>query len=414
VRGVDAQLGLLLRLELRRRTDPLRHRGTGAAAALLPALVGVVALRLGAESLRPASGTLDGALGISLLVAGIVAFQAYPVLLRPGDDAFLRHLGIRARAMYRVRALRLLALALLIAGVVLVPFVGTGEPFATAAVAALASAIVAWGCALFTTAGAARAMSAPGGPGGAWGRAVPLPPGLRAAAPMLWAPLGPLLLGGFAGRVAAGPLLPAAAAFGLAGALGAALAAAGAGRFERGYPRIAPLAAEMAFAPPAEAGDAGLAIDRGIAVLLPRRARAARARDAAVLGRRFRGAARVGWGVGIVGALVLLRAGGVPAVRGWVVGAAVLVLVGQGAALLGLGRLERGGPRWIDRSVGVGTAARLVGRWGAGFGMALTLAAPLGIAWAIGVPGGGAWLWPFGAALLAGAGATASLAAGGR
>ena len=408
-------LALLLRLEARRLADPFRAPSPGAwAALLLPAALGVGALWVGAEAVRPDAEDGDGAILLGLLVAGIVAFQAYPVLFRPADDGFLRRLGVPARALYAVRALRLLALALLAVAALMVPYLATGTLGMRALAVAASGAAAGWGAALFAMAGAARRIAEPERRPSAWGRTIPMAPGLGAAAPLVFAPLGPLLAGAFAARLALVPvLLPAAwaAAFAVGGL---ALAAAGARRFEGALPRFAPQAAEMAYAPPPEAGEAGLVIGRGLAAVLPARAGAVRARDAAVASRRFRGAARLAWPVAIVAALAVLRAGDDPRVRTWVVAAGATVLVAQAAALVGLGRLERGGGRWLDRSAGVRLADRLAGRWAAGFGMGLALAAPVGIAWALMVPGGGAWLWPAAAALVALVAAGASLAAAGR
>jgi hypothetical protein len=406
---------LLLRLEARRLGDPFRHPSPGAWASLaLPALLVAGALWLGAESVRPDVEDGDGAILLGLLVSGVVAFQAYPLLFRPADDGFQRRLGVPARALYAVRALRLLALAALVVAALMIPYLATGTPLARPLAVALAGATFAWGAALFAIAGAARRIADPQARPGPWGRTIPFAPGLKDAAPLVFAPLGPFVGGAFAARFATLPALPSGAWAALFAAAGAALALAGLRRFGRALPRFAPQAGEMAYAPPPEAGEAGLVIGRGVAAALPARAGAVRARDAAVAGRRFRGATRLAWPVGIVAALALLRAGADPQVRTWVVAAGAVALAAQGAAVVGVGRMERGGRRWIDRAAGVSQADRLLGRWAAGFGMGLAVAVPGGIGWAVGVPGGGAWLWPLAAAAMALAAAGASLAAAGR
>jgi hypothetical protein len=139
-----------------------------------------------------------------------------------------------------------------------------------------------------------------------------------------------------------------------------------------------------------------------------------RARDAVVLGRRYRWAGRAAWPVAIVCALAVIRAGGSPAVRAWVTLACGLLLVAQAAAVVALGRAERGRARGMDRALGLGVADRLAGRWAAAFGLALGLALPLAAGWGIGVDGGGGWLWIAAAAGVAAVASLASLAAAGR
>jgi hypothetical protein len=384
----------------------------GAAGTLLPAVLALATLWAGSAALRPDVTGGQGALGLSLLVSGVVAFQAYPVLFRRPDDGFVRRLGIPASALYAIAAARLLALALGLAAAALVPSIASGAPVGRAVAVVVAAAVTAWGAALRATSGAAREMVVPAGT--SWGRTLPLAPGMHAAAPLLFAPLGPLLLGGFAGRLAGGTVLPPVPMVLLLAALGVHLALTGAARFERAHPRFAPAAAEMAFAPPPRTPEGGLVIDRGLAGLLPRGARAVRARDATVLGRRFRGVARLGASVGIVGGLALLPGGTVAPLRGWVIAAGAVVLAAQGWALLRLGWAERDGARWLDRSVGAGVASRWLGRSAAGFGMAMALVVPVATGWVVGVPGGGAALWPLAGAAVALLASAASLAAAGR
>jgi hypothetical protein len=163
----------------------------------------------------------------------------------------------------------------------------------------------------------------------------------------------------------------------------------------------------MAYAPPPDAGGGELVIGRGIARVLPRRVQAARARDAVVLGRRYRWASRAAWPAAIVCALAVIRAGGSPAVRAWVTLACGLLLAAQAGAVVALGRSERARLRWMDRALGLGAAHRLLGRWAAAFGVAMAVALPLAAGWAIGIDASGAWRW---IAAAAGAAAVASLA----
>ena len=59
----------------------------------LPAALGLAALWLGAESVRPDPRSEDGAIGLGLLIASPIAFWAYPILFRPSDDGLLRRLS---------------------------------------------------------------------------------------------------------------------------------------------------------------------------------------------------------------------------------------------------------------------------------------------------------------------------------
>ncbi|HEX2210956.1 MAG TPA: hypothetical protein VHG93_24955, partial [Longimicrobium sp.] len=127
----------------------------------------------------------------------------------------------------------------------------------------------------------------------------------------------------------------------------------------------------------------------------------------------FRWAGRVAWPVAVVCVLAILRAGERPAVQGWVAGAGAVVLAMQAAAVIGLGRMERGGRRWLDRAAGLALADRFVGRWAAAFGMALALVIPVALSWAL-VVDGGAWMWIAAAAGSALVASAASLAAAGR
>jgi len=406
---------LLLRLEARRAADPFRHPRAGVwIAVALPAALGVAALWLGADSVRPDPRGGDGAIGLGLLVSSPIAFWTYPILFRPGDDALLRRIGVPARASYSLRALRLALLSLLVVLLALVPFGGTGTLGALPIAVVLAAALVGWGASLSSLAGAAERVALPGRGIELTSRLMGPDPGLVRAGPLVWAPLKPVVAAAFAARLVLVDGVPAWGWVALFAASAAGLALRGARRFERAAPRFSPQAAEMAYAPPPRAGDAGLVIGRGLARVLPVRAGAVRARDAAVVARRFRWAGRVAWPVSIVCVLALLRAGERPEVQGWVAFAGALVLGMQTMAVIGLGRMERGGRRWLDRALGLRTGDRLLGRWGTAFGMALALVVPVGLAWGMIVPGSTGWLWPAAAAGSAAVGSAASLAAAGR
>lgn len=409
-------VALLLRLETRRLADELRHPRPGAwAAVLLPAALVAGGLWSAGEAARPDAEDGQGRILLGALASFAPALAAYPLLFRPPDDGLLRRLGIPAAASFAVRALRLLALSLGAALLLLVPYLSTGSPLGPPAAALLGAAFVAWGTSALAHGRAAHALARPDFRPGLSSRLLGPDKELVATAPLVYAPLLPLLAGVAGGRFAsAGDPEDAFWRVPLAAVLSLALAAWGARRFAAGYPRFAPLATELAYAPAPGAGETGLVIGKGLASVLPRRAGAVRARDAAVVGRRYRWAGRAGWTVGIAAALALLRAGESPAVRGWVVAAALLVLAAQGMAVVALGRAERNGPRWIDRSAGVRARDRLLGRWGTAFGLALVLVLPVAVTWGLAVPTSPGWPW-----LAAGAGtamvaALASLAAAGR
>jgi hypothetical protein len=408
-------LRLLLSLESRRAADPIRNPSPGAWISVgVPVVLGVAALWLGADSVRPNLRDGDGAITLGLLVSAPIAFWAYPILFRPADDALLRRLGIPSRASYWLRAMRLGALALMILILLMIPYVATGTLRALPLIVAATAGLTAWGTSLSSLSGAAETIANPGRRLELTSMMMGPDPELVRAGPLVWAPLPPVIFGAFAARIVLIDALPAAAWLVAFAALAAVLALRGAARFERAAPRFLPQAAEMAYAPAPETGDAGLVIGRGLARVLPPRAGAVRARDAAVVARRFRWAGRIVWPVSVVCVLAILRAGERPAVQGWVAAAGALVLGMQAAAVIGLGRLERGGRRWLDRAAGLATADRLLGRWAAAFGMTLALVIPVGITWAMILPGSGAWMWVAVAAAGTLVAAAASLAAAGR
>jgi hypothetical protein len=411
----SSPLRLLLSLEARRLADPFRQPRPGAWIGVgLPALLGIAALWLGAESVCPDLRDGDGAIALGLLVAAPIAFWAYPILFRPADDALLRRLGIPSRASYWLRAVRLAALALLIVLLLMIPYVATGTLGARPIAVAATAGLVAWGMALSSLTGAAATIANPGRRLELTSMMMGPDPELVRAGPLVWAPLPAVIFGAFAARLALVSAMPPAAWTAVFGALAAALTMRGARRFERAAPRFSPQAGEMAYAPPPDAGDAGLVIGRGLARVLPARAGAVRARDAAVVARRFRWAGRVAWPVAVVCVLAILRAGERPAVQGWVAGAGAVVLAMQATAVIGLGRMEREGRRWLDRASGLAAADRFVGRWAAAFGMALALVIPVGITWALVLGARDAWMWIAAAAASALVASAASLAAAGR
>lgn len=409
--GSRAGVRLLLRLDGSRALRALRDPRPGVwAGFLLPLGLLAGALWAAGPRFRPDLADPQGRVLLGVAAAALPALGAYGVLFRSADEGLLRSLGVPPEARFGRGALRLLALALAGAAAMLLPWVAGDAPLARPAATALGGATAAWGASLWALARAAGQVAARGYRTRGLGRAIAFDPALAGSAPLVFAPLLPLVAGAGAAAWAGGNPAGFAAAVGV-GALGAGL---GVRPYARALPRFAPRAAEMAFAPAAEAGERGLVIGRGLARVLPRRAGAVRARDAAVVGRRFRWAGRGVAPVAVVSVLALLRAGDDPAVRGWVAAAAAGVLAAQVAATVALGRLERRGPRWIDRAQGIGSGDRFLGRWALAFGLALGVTVPLGLVWGLGPAGTSGWLWIAAAALSATTAAAASLAAAGR
>jgi hypothetical protein len=237
---------------------------------------------------------------------------------------------------------------------------------------------------------------------------------LMRAGPLVYAPLAPL-----AAALVAAAWVGAAPGSGwgrsvVVAGLGLALAGAAARPFVRALPRFAPQALEMAFAPPPEAGEAGLVLDRGLGRLLPLRARAVLARDAVVTARRYRWSTTLVWPVAIFSVIALARWGAVAQVRTWVLAAGALTLAAQGAAVIALGRLERTGPGWLDHSAGLRLFDRWLGRSAFGFGLTLWLVVPLGLAWGLWAGAGTGWLWVAAGLATAAVAAGSSLGAAGR
>lgn len=389
-------LRLLLGLDLRRAADAVRRPRVGFwAGTALPILLLGAGAWLAGDGLRPDLRSGDGRFLLGVLTSAPIAFQSYPILFRPADDALLRRLGVPAQALYAQRALRLLLLALGVVLLLTLPFARGGTELGVAASVAGTAAAAGWAAALlFTSRGAeltVRAGRRRGVSAGfiGWDRE------LADNAPLVYAPLLPVVLASFSAR-----LLPGAGAVWIVAWLGAGavLVALGRRRFAAALPRFAPHAAEIAWAPDADTtGD--LVTGRGPPGLLPRGAQLTLARDALVASRRFRWAARLVPIVGGVAALALLRGGEDPATRRWIVLACAGALATLAGVVLALGRGERGRTRWLDRAHGLSARDRLIGRASFAAGRALVLAVPVGLAWASVAPSPA---WPWWAAAAAG------------
>lgn len=400
---------LLLRLDARRLADSLRRPSGSWIGVGLPLLLLAGFLWVVGGAAVPRVDGAGGAMTLGLLVAGPLAFAGYGTLFGGSDSAFLRRLGIPARALYHERALRLLLLSLGWAGLVLLPFLSAGVPMARPVAVVLAGSLAAWGVGTAALTAAALAVSVRR-PEQGWGC---LAMGmwdmeLAAIAPLVHAPLLPLFAGGLAAALAGSAPGAAWGRVTVIALLAAGAAGVAGSWYARALPRFAPRALEMTFVTP-PAGGGELVVGRGIARLFPRRAAAVWARDGLVAGRRFAWAARISWPVAIGALIGLARWGEEPAARAWIAAAALLALLAQGAAAIGLGRLERAGRRWIDRSLGIGWPNRLLGRWAWGTGVSLWLTLPLSLGWSWWSGAGAGWPWLVAGASVAAVGAAASL-----
>jgi hypothetical protein len=404
----------LLRLDLRRLAARVRRPRAGdTIAAALPLLLLAASLWGAPASAVPRLDSRGDGAALGMLLAAPIAFLSYGVLFRASDDPFLRRLGVDPRSLYAERAARLLCAALGLVLALTALAASAGRPVAPLLIVSLAAAIAAWGAGAAASSLAALAM-ARRSPGQGWGclAAGMWDRELAAVAPLVHAPLVPLLAGGAAGAAAWGR--GAGAAAGVA-VLGLALAWVASGWWAAALPRFAPQLQEMAFDPPPPAGVGELGVGRGLARILPHHAAAAMARDALVAARRFPWSTRIVWPVAIVSLALLARWGGQAETRSWVATAAVTVWVVQVAAMVGLGRYERAGRRWLDRSLGIGGAQRLLGRWAWGWGASLYLAIPLALGWQWWAGAGPGWPWLLVGAGTAAVGAVASvLVAGSR
>ncbi len=408
-----AQLRLLFWLAALRTARAVREPAAEVwVPVLVPLLLVIGALWAAGASATPDLAEPQGRVALGLIVAGVAGYQAYPVLFRAPDSSFLRRLGLDPLALYARGGAELLLRIAVVVVALAIPFVSSGGDAGAALRVGGMAGLVGGGTALYALAGAALSLSDPQPRRSLAARSMGWDPQLAATAPLVFAPLAPL----FAAAVAAallGPGVSPAVPLGLA-AVATGLAALGARRFTRAIPRFAPRAAEMGFAPPPAAGEAGLVADRGLSRLLPRRIAAIRARDAAVVARRFRWAASIAWPVGIGAAVALARWGAQPEVRSWVVLAGGIALLAQGAAVVGLGRIDRAGPRWVDRALGLRRAERWAGRWAFGFGLALWLTVPLALVWTFWTPVGGGLGWIGAGVAIAAVASFASVAAAGR
>ncbi|MBV9110400.1 MAG: hypothetical protein JO306_13390, partial [Gemmatimonadetes bacterium] len=155
--GRESALRLLLGLEARRMSDAFRHpRPAAWLGILLPAALAIGGLWAAGDSVRPDLSDSSGTILLGLIVSTPITLQAYPILFRPSDDAFLRRLGIAPRAQFGLRAIRLAVLALVAVVAVLIPFIATGKPLGMPLVIALAAAAATWAASL---AGQSRAAS---------------------------------------------------------------------------------------------------------------------------------------------------------------------------------------------------------------------------------------------------------------
>lgn len=400
---------LLVRLDLRRAVDSLRRPSGSWIGIGLPVLFLVGLLWVVGGAAVPEVQDTAGAITFGFLIAGPIAFAGYGTLFGGADSSFLRRLGIAPRDLFWERAMRLLLIAVAWVGLVLLPFVFAGLPLARPLVLALSATAAAWGVGLAALAAAARAVSARR-PGQGWGA---LAVGmwdmeLVAIAPLVHAPLLPLFAGGLATGFVGAVAGAAAGRAVMVVVVAAGAAAFASRRYAQALPRFAPRALEMTFvSPPAGGGE--LVVGRGVARLFPRRAAAVWARDSVVAGRRFAWAARIAWPVSIAALVGLARWGEQPSTRAWIAAAALFALLVQGAASIGLGRLDRGGRRWIDRSLGISWPYRLLGRWGWGTGLSLWLTIPLSLGWGWWSGAGPGWPWVITGAALAAVAAVGSL-----
>lgn len=351
-----------------------------------------------------------GAATLGMLVAAPIAFLAYGVLMRGSDDLFLRQLGILPEALFLHRSIRLLTAALLVGGAVLVPFAASHESLGRPALIVLPVAWVTAAAATLCYGVAARAMVRTKRHWMGAGMRQ-FDPELAKAAPLVYAPLAPFLAGTATGAMLGGGAPPALTVL-AAAVVSAAGLALGIRAFAGAAPKFAPLAREMAYAPPPEGEGEAFRVGRGLSALLPRRAAAVWVRDAAVSGRRFSWAARVTWPVVLASLATLARWGDSPQGRAWVVAAVGIALLVQSAAVVAMGGVERRGVRWVDRSAGLLWWERFLGRWAWAWGLSLWLLVPVALAWGWWSGVGGAWLWPVaGAATAIGATAVSLLAA---
>jgi len=379
-----------------------------AVGVALPAVVLFSALvTLGRIGVPDPTGPAGG-LTLAMLVSGILSFLAYGALFGSSDNLFLRQLGVRGDAFLRERGVRLAGIGAAAVVGLTIPYLVGGQAAGPAFHVGLSAAAATVGVAVLAYAWAGSVMARGGG--GALGIGIrPWDPGLARAAPLVYAPLLPFLGGSAAGAFTGAAVVHPAVVSLTALLVGVAGVWLGARIFDPAAGRFLPQAVEMAYAPPPEKGGEAFRVGRGLSALLPRPAAAVWVRDAAVGTRRFGWAARVTWPVAVVSIVALARWGDIPATHVWVVAAVGLALVIQSAAVVGLGVLERHGPRWIDRSTGVSVAQRFLGRWAWSWGLSLWLLVPVALAWGWWSGRGAAWAWPLAGAFAATVSTAASL-----
>lgn len=399
----------LLLLDLLRVRSLFRFPTVASVASLvLPTAVLLSAVwLLGREAPVIASGA-SGALTLSLLVSGSVAFLSHGVLFGGGDLRHLGRLGIAGSDLYRERGGRLLLVGLLSGFILALPSLFAEGGVTRSLLVALTAAIVNVAVGVAVYGWAARAITAPG-ISRVLGAGIGFDPELARAAPLIYAPLPAFLAGVLAGtyagaRPASGWPMAALSILLLPPAF-----AIGARTFEGVAARFLPAAGEMSFAPPPQKGGESFRLGRGLTALLPSRAAAIWVRDAAVATRRFTWAARVTWPAAGVSLVALARWGDLPVARLWVLMVVGLALMVQGAAVIGLGSMERSGRRWIDRSLGVRTLDRFLGRWSWAWGLSLWLLFPVGLAWGWWGGGSALWYWPLAGAFAAAVATSVSL-----
>jgi hypothetical protein len=410
--SVSAQLSLLGWLDTKRLAGRLRRPAVATLTVGLPLLVILGALwSLGATA-QPALTGRSAAVTLAMLVSGTVSFLSYGILFGASDWRFLRLAGVDARAVIVERAVRLTGAGVAVAAALALPYGIAGQPWGRPLVIGLVSAVVAAGIAVTAFAHAANMIA--GGGDSALGVGIrQWDPELARTAPLVYAPLVPFLLGTLHGGLAVGVeghVLGVVAGL----AVGGGGIYSGSSVFAKAAPRFLPRAGEIAYTPPPGGTEGGLRIGRGVAILLPRRAAAVWARDAAVGGRRFPWALRLSWPVAMASVLALARWGSDEATRIWVVIAVGLALLAQGGAVVGMGLFERHGRRWLDRAAGIVWWERFVGRTAWAFGLSTWLLIPVTLAWSwwSGVPG--AWAWPVAGVVLAATAAAAALMVSGR
>lgn len=409
--GAGSGLRYLLVLDLLRVRSLARNPTPASVASLvLPAVVLLSALWLLGRQM-PSSSTWSGAsagLTLSFLVSGSAAFLSHGVLFGGGDLRHLGRLGIGGGDIYRERGARLLLAGFLTGCALVLPSLFAGGPFLPPLLVSLTAVAVNVGVTALTYGWADRAITAPR-LSRVLGAGMGFDPELARAAPLVYAPLPGFLAGAAAGMVAGRE--PGFAPFMAAMGMLAAVAAIelGARIFARAAARFLAAAGEMSFVPPPRKGGESFLVGRGLSRLLPTRAAAIWVRDAAVANRRFAWAARVTWPVVGVSMIALARWGDLAAARMWVLTVVGLALIVQGAAVVGLGRLERAGRGWIDRSLGVGALDRFLGRWSWAWGLSLWMLLPVGLAWGWWAGGTGLWRWPLAGAVAALVSTSASL-----